>query len=145
MKSQLCSVLLKTALLTVFWSGLTIAQARDKIRPGNLDYGAELSQGSLMVYSATDEFNDGGVLYYAHSSYAIYTTGGTLFKSVENHISRNDETPEIVTLPVGSYIVEARSERKGYVWVRADIRAAQRTTLLLDAREKESPSRIARG
>jgi hypothetical protein len=143
MKSKLCSVLLQTALLTVLWSGLTIAQAGDKMRPGNLDYGTELPQGSLMVYSATDEFNDGGVLYYAHSSYVIYTTDGTLFKSVENHISRNDETPEIVTLPIGSYIVEARSERKGYVRVRADIKAARRTTLVLDSRDKESPSRIA--
>jgi hypothetical protein len=96
-----------------------------------------------MVYSATDEFNDGGVFYYAHSSYVIYRTDGTLFKSVENHISRSDETPEIVTLPVGSYIVEARSESKGYVRVRADIKAVRRTTLVLDARDKESPSRIA--
>jgi hypothetical protein len=68
--------------------------------------------GSLVVYSATDEFEDGEVPYYAHSSYAIYTTAGKLFKNVENHISRSDEIPEIVILPVGSYVIEARSERR---------------------------------
>ena len=67
----------------------------------------QLSQGSLVVYSATDAFDDGDVPYYAHSSYAIYTTNGNtadgkLFKNVENHISRSDEIPEVVTLPVGS-------------------------------------------
>jgi hypothetical protein len=29
----------------------------------------QLSQGSLVVYSATDAFDDGGVPYHAHSSY----------------------------------------------------------------------------
>jgi hypothetical protein len=48
------------------------------VRPG-LDYRTELSQGYLTVYSATDQFDDGGVLYYAHSSYSIYTTDGKFF------------------------------------------------------------------
>ena len=67
----------------------------------------QLSQGSLVVYSATDAFEDGDVPYYAHSSYAIYTTDGKLFKNVENHISNSDEIPEVVTLPGG--IVRDRS------------------------------------
>ncbi len=46
------------------------------VRPGNLDYRIELPQGYLKVYTATDEFDDGGVPYYAHSSYTIYTTDG---------------------------------------------------------------------
>jgi hypothetical protein len=86
-----------------------------------------------MVYSATDEFDDGGVLYYAHSSYAIYTSSGKLLKSVENHISRNDEIPQIVILPVGSYMVEARSEKAGYVRVRVLIKASHRTTVDLES------------
>src|SRR5439155_7198769 len=71
----------------------------------------QLSQGSLVVYSAKDAFEDGDVPYYAHSSYAIYATNGKLFKNVVNHISRSDEIPEVVTLPVGSYVIEARSEK----------------------------------
>src|SRR5215510_3464793 len=95
---------------------------------------AEVSQGSLVVYSATDAFNDGDVLYYAHSSYAIYTTDGKLFTNVENHISRSDEIPEVVTLPVGSYVIEARSEKDGYVRVRVGIKAGRQTILDLDSR-----------
>ena len=102
----------------------------------------ELSQGSLVVYSATDAFEDGDVPYYAHNSYAIYATNGKLFKNVENHISRSDEIPEVVTLPVGSYVIEARSEREGYVRVRVVIKAGRRTILDLDSRE--SPSGIVR-
>ena len=103
-----------------------------------------LSQGSLVVYSATDAFEDGDVPYYAHSSYAIYTTDGKLFKNVENHISSNDEIPEVVTLPVGSYVIEARSEKDGYVRVRIVIKTGRQTILDLDSRDKESPSGIAR-
>jgi len=83
------------------------------------------------------------VLYYAHSSYAIYTANGTLFKSVENHISRSDEIPEMVTLPVGSYLIEARSEKEGYVRVRIVIKGGQQTILDLDPGEKETPRRLA--
>ena len=92
----------------------------------------ELSQGSLEVYSATDEFKDGDARYFPHSSYAIYTTDGKLLKSVGNHISRTDEIPEIVALPVGSYTVVARAEKYGSVRVPVVIKESQRTILDLD-------------
>jgi hypothetical protein len=149
MKSTFYTALLKTTLLiapfTLYFSGPKMAQAGDRPVPlsrsvssGNLDYCAELPQGSLMVYSATDEFDDGGVLYYSHSSYAIYTTNGKLVKSVENRISRSDEIPEIVTLPVGSYLVEARSKKDGYVRSRVVIKAGHRATVDLDPRQGNS-------
>jgi len=94
----------------------------------------QFSQGALVVYSATDAFEDGESPYYAHSSYAIYTTDGKLFKNVENHISRSDEIPEVVTLPVGSYVIEARSERDGYVRLRVGIKPGRQTILDLDSR-----------
>jgi hypothetical protein len=89
----------------------------------------ELPHGALEVYSATDEFNDGGTLYYAHDAhdaYSVYTLDGKLFKNVENHISRSDELPETVSLPVGFYTVVARSERDGYVSVPVMIRNGRR-------------------
>src|SRR5438046_9882776 len=74
----------------------------EKAAPGMAEAQAgELSQGSLEVYSATDEFKDGDARYFPHSSYAVYTTDGKLLKNVENHNSRTDEIPEIVALPVG--------------------------------------------
>jgi hypothetical protein len=154
MKSLHCSSVLKTALLivplTLCFGGSTVLQAGGKdplspgpVRPGNLDYRTELPQGYLKVYTATDEFDDGGLPYHAHSSYTIYTSDGKLFKNVENHISRSDEIPEVVRLPVGSYVIEARSERDGYVRVRVVIKAGRQTILDLDSTGKESSSAIA--
>ena len=125
--------------LALCFGDSTVLQAGGKdplcpvpVRPGNLDYRTELPQGYLKVYTATDEFDDGGLPYHAHSSYTIYTTDGKVFKNVENHISLSDEIPELVALPVGSYTVEARSERDGYVRVSVVIKAGQRTILDLD-------------
>jgi hypothetical protein len=145
MKSMHRSIflLLKTTplilLLSLYFCCQTIAQAGDRsaLSPGSVtvghsDYRAEVPQGYLKVYSATDQFDDGGLLYYAHSSYAIYTIDGNLFKSVENHISRGDEIPELVSLPVGSYIVIARSENAGYVRIPVIIKEGQQTILDLD-------------
>src|SRR4029077_10572831 len=128
MKSSLCSShssCLKTALLIVqlalCFGAPTVAQAGGKdplapgpVRPGNMDYRTELPQGYLKVYSATDEFNYGDALYFPHSSYAIYTIDGKLFKNIKNQRFPADEIPEVVALPVGTYAVIARSERDGY-------------------------------
>jgi hypothetical protein len=108
------------------------------VRPETSDYRTESAQGYLKVYSATDEFNDGGLAHYLHSSYAIYTADGKLFKRVENHRSHNDESPELVALPAGSYIVIARSDRHGDVGIRVAIKASQLTVLDLDIGEKET-------
>jgi hypothetical protein len=90
------------------------------------------AKGALEVYSATDEFNDGGTLYYAHSSYTIYTLDGKLLKNVENHVSQSDELPETVSLPIGSYTVVARSKKDGYVNVPVKIRNGRRTIVDVD-------------
>ncbi len=148
MKSPLCSLFFKITslivLLTFYFGSSTYGQARDRnvlspgpVRPGNLDYRTELPQGYLKVYSESNEFNDGA--YYAHSSYAIYSLDGRLFKRVENNISRTDETiPWEVALPAGSYTVVARSTRDGEVRVRFVIKAGRRTIVDLDLAEKET-------
>ena len=147
MKSTLCSGFLKITslivLLTFYFGSSTYGQARDRnvpspgpVRPGNLDYRTELPQGYLKVYSATDEFNDGDARYFPHSSYAIYTIGGKLFKNVKNQRSPDDEIPEVVALPVGTYAVVARSERDGYGRVLVVIKEGQQTILDLNLWER---------
>jgi len=134
----------KIALLIVLVAlssgSLTTAQAGGKdplfvglVRSGTPDHSTGLSEGYLLVYSATDEFNDGDLIFNAHSSYSIYTSDGKLFKNVENHMSRSDEIPELVTLPPRHYAVEARSERGGSVRVPVVIKTGWRTILNLDA------------
>ena len=154
MKSLLKSTYSKTKLLIVLFAfscgGLMMAQAEDThslfmglVRSGPPDHGTRLAKGYLMVYSATDEVNDGDLPFNPHSSYLIYTPDGKLFKSVENHMSRSDEIPDIVRLPAGSYIVEARSANNGYVRVRVVIKPSRQTVLDLDSTGKESLSGIA--
>jgi len=113
------------------------------MRPGDLDYPAAPSQGYLTVYIMTDEFNDGSAWYFPRSFYAIYTIGGKLFKNVKSQHFADDEIPDVVMLPVGSYMVVARSEKDGYIRLPVVIKAGQRTILDLDLREKGSARRIA--
>jgi len=147
MKSPLGSLFLKAALLIVLlalcYGGSAVVQAGGKdplspgpVRPGNLDYRTELPQGYLKVYSAIDRFKDGDAWYFPHSSYAIYTIGGKLFKNVTNQRSPADEIPEVVALPVGAYAVVARSERDGYGRVLVVIKEGQQTILDLNLWEK---------
>jgi hypothetical protein len=154
MNSPRCSSFLRTALLIVplafCFGGSTVAQVEGKdplspgpVRPGNLDYPTELPQGYLKVYSATDKFNDGDAWYFPHSSYAIYTIGGKLFKNVKNQRSPADEIPEVVALPVGTYAVVARSERDGYGRMLVVIKEGQQTILDLDLWDKKTQRRLA--
>jgi hypothetical protein len=146
MKSTLCSLFLKITSLIVslafYFGSSTYARDRNVLSPGpvrlgNLDYRTELPQGYLKVYSVSDEFNDGA--YYGHSSYAIYSTDGSLFKSVENNMPRTDEIiPWEVALPVGSYTIVGLSARGGEVRVHFVIKAGQRTIVDLDLAENET-------
>ena len=97
-----------------------------------MEHRAGSAVGYLLVYSATDAFSDGDLIFNAHSSYLIHTTDGKLFKNVENHMSRSDEIPELVTLPPGSYTVEARSGNNGYARVSVQIKPGHQTIVDLD-------------
>jgi len=147
MKSLQKSTCSKNKLLIVLFAfscaSLMMAQAEDAdslsiglVRADPTDHGTRLAEGYLLVYSATDEVSDGDLPFNPHSSYLIYTLNGKLFKSVENHMSRSDEIPDIVRLPAGSYIVDARSANNGYVRVRVAIKPSRQTVVDLDGESK---------
>ena len=126
-------------LLVLSCGSSTTAQTGDHtalrigfLRFGGMEHRTNSAEGYLLVYSATDPFNDGDLVFNAHSSYSVYTPDGKLVKNVENHISRSDEIPELVSLSVGSYIVGARSENNGYVRLRVVIKPGLRTIVALD-------------
>ena len=130
--------------------GSTAAQAGDRdplspgaVRPGNWDYQVESRQGYLKVYSASDIIRDGDTRYFPHSSYVIYTIDGRLFKNVKNRRSADDEIPELVSLPAGSYRVAARSEGRGYVRVLVVIKEDQQTILNLDLWDPTTEKQLA--
>ena len=154
MKSRLSTyyskAIVSVAALGLYLCATAVVQAgsRDPLFPGavrpGLDYQDALPQGYLTVYSATDQFDDGGVLYYAHSSYSIYTTAGKFLRNVENHISRSDEIPALVTLPAGSYTIEARSDSRGYIRVPIVITAGRRTVLDPDKEQTDIQKLLTR-
>ena len=138
-RSELSKAVLLIVPLALCLGGSTGAQAGDgkplfagALGPGNWDYHTESRQGYLKVYSASDEVRHGDTRYFPHTPYVIYTIDGELFESVENHRSADDEIPELVSLPVGSYRVVARSVRGGYVRILVVIKKDQETVLDLD-------------
>jgi hypothetical protein len=149
MKSSFGISFLKATLLIVLFawclSGPTGAQAGGKdplspgpVRPGNVDGRTELPRGYLKVYSATDRFNDGDARYFPHSSYAIYAIDRRLYENVRNHRFANDEVPEVVALPVGTYTVVARAERGGYASMLVVIKEGKQVVLHLDLWETKT-------
>src|SRR4029077_79146 len=137
--SELSTVVLLFVPLALWLCGSTTALAGDRhplfsgvVRPGNWNYHTESRQGYLKVYSDSDEVRDGDMRFFSHTSYVIYTTDGKLVKNVKNKRSPDDEIPEVVMLPVGTYTVVARSARDGYVKTLVLIKEDQQTILHLD-------------
>ena len=154
MKTLLCSEFSKAVILFVTLAlglrGSTAAQGEGRnplfpgaVRPGNWNYQAESRQGYLKVYSVSDVVRNGDTRYFPHTSYVIYTTDGKPFKNVENHRSADDEIPALVSLPVGSYTVVARSMRGGYVGMLVVIREDQQTILHLDLWDMTTERQLA--
>lgn len=85
--------------------------------------------GYLVVYSATEASEDGEVMYYTHTDYKLYSSGGSFLKKIRNSIVKGDETPEKIPLAPGHYLVEAQSETNGIVRVPVII-ADGRTTVV---------------
>jgi len=57
-----------------------------------------------------NDFGRNEFLYEAaHSDYTVYAKNGEVFKHVRNARNASDDTPTVVTLPPGSYKVEAEA------------------------------------
>ena len=93
----------------------------------------------LQVFSGTTEVNDGGIHYYPHTSYRVYSTNGSFIKFVRNHTTPTDQRPTMVELSVGDYSVTALSEGMGVVKVPVTISGSQVTSVYLErSRMKEA-------
>jgi hypothetical protein len=101
--------------------------------------------GYLVVYTATEPFNDGDLMYYTHTDYELYSPRGVFLKKVRNSIVKGDETPERVSLAPGRYLVEAQSETDGIVRVPVIIADGRTTVVNLEndrrGRDKRSANR----
>ena len=66
------------------------------------------AHGYLRVYTETEQAASAAqneVQGYHHMPYTIYTSDGRKLKSVDNHISNEDENPTLVELASGRYVV----------------------------------------
>lgn len=61
--------------------------------------------GTLVVHTPTYRFNDGGIQYRPHGPYKILDRFGKFVRTVRNHRGENDETPERIELPPGTYLI----------------------------------------
>jgi len=100
--------------------------------------------GYLVVYSATEPFNDGDVIYYTHTDYDLYSWRGLFLKKIRNSIVKGDEVPERVPLAPGRYLVQAESETDGIVRVPVII-ADGRTTVVNLEGDRRGSRRSGRG
>lgn len=87
--------------------------------------------GYLQVFSATRPVNDGGVLYYPHTAYSIYSAEGKRVTSCPNHAGPDDQTPLVVPLIPGRYTVYALADGLGMVAVPTVITRGQLTIIFL--------------
>ena len=91
-----------------------------------------LGKGQLQVYTETEETEmDKDVPYFPHADYELYTIAGKHLQRVWNHQDREDETPTVVTLPAGQYLVQADAALYGPVSVPVVIQPNQLTRVIL--------------
>ena len=94
--------------------------------------------GYLVVYSATEPFNDGDVIYYTHTDYDLYSSRGVFLKKIRNSIVKGDEIPERIPLATGRYLVQAESETEGIVRVPVIIADGRTTVVNLEGDRRGS-------
>jgi hypothetical protein len=89
-------------------------------------------RGYLRVFSSTERHDDGGILYYVHTPYSIYTPAGEHVRGVANSSGYTDQQAATVELPAGNYLVYAQSERFGQVKVPVQIVGGRLTVVHLE-------------
>ncbi len=89
-------------------------------------------QGRLEVFTATEEYEWGqDVPFFPHRDYQLYTTDGKHLRRVWNSLTHEDETPAVVKLPAGNYIIRADAEFCGRVEIPVVIRPGELTRVVL--------------
>lgn len=87
--------------------------------------------GRLIVFTAREETTSGEVTYHNYTGYRLLTPDGKLVQFVRNQTGGRDGLPDVVSLPPGSYVVEASAERFGAVTVPVMVQAFKTTEVHL--------------
>jgi hypothetical protein len=90
-----------------------------------------IGMGDLQVYSKPEEYYEDEMSYFPHSDYQLYAADGRHLRRVWNHNTHEDETPAVVSLPPGRYVVKAWAEFYGSVNVPVVIKPNELTKVVL--------------
>ncbi len=129
-------IILLGAAIIPFFAGCASQPVQiSPVGPAAVSFNHAGEQGRLRVFSATETHVIAeDTYYYPHTSYTIYDPAGAVVKYVRNHTGSTDESPALVTVPVGEYNIVAESESYGRVTVPVVIEADKTTIVHLDRR-----------
>jgi hypothetical protein len=102
--------------------------------------------GHLEVFSGlveqSDDQNQGSTdpIWYQHSDYKVYDTGGKLVQQVDNTVGHYSTSPRLVSLPAGSYTVRAQASGGVSVNIPVIIERDRTTKVHLDEKWRLSPT-----
>jgi hypothetical protein len=139
-----------TGLLAVLLAGCNTPRGHlvlDKVGPQDPRGSVSRGSGQLQVFSESQQYNSGGIFYYVHTPYWVYSTNGTKVRAVQNHVGETDSAPMRILLPAGEYHVIARAERYGLVTIPTIIEGNRLTQIFLDGAglpgaKAEAPSKL---
>jgi hypothetical protein len=132
MKPTLFKSVLITVALGLCLTGLATAEVKA------LSYPVAPEHGYLALYLTPGEQNEYGAWYFPRNLYSIYTTHGKLFKNIMSQSAADEVIPDVVALPIGSYLIVGRSETNKQVRLPIVIKAGRRTIVDLDLRRSVS-------
>ena len=72
--------------------------------------------------------------WHQHTDYTVYDSAGKRVRHVFNTVGHYEETPNVITLPAGSYVVMARAQGLLRVQVPVVIVGGRMTHVHLDAK-----------
>lgn len=99
--------------------------------------------GHLVVFTAQESINSGQVTYFLHTSYRVLAPDEKLVMFVRNQLGGRDGKPDTVSLPAGSYLVQASAEGLGPVTVPVVVQSSRTTEVHLQ--RGWNPSLAGRG
>lgn len=105
-----------------------LLEAVGPVSPGDH---AGIGLGRLVVFTAQQQSSSGDVTYQHFTSYRVLDDQGKLVMFVRNESGGRDGNPDSVTLPSGSYLVQAMAEQLGAVTVPVVVQALKTTEVYL--------------
>jgi hypothetical protein len=111
----------------------TTPMAFAPVGPNPAGFQAITARGQLEVFSALSERTEGNnPNWYQHSDYYLYDSHGRRLEHVDNNTGHYDQSPRLLNLPPGRYIVEARAKDMLRAEVPVVIKPGEITRVHLD-------------